>query len=768
MKSEGFQPSVFASHIQPTMALQPRQDLLVLENRLLTDVRNFGFLLAKLPRNIFIEYHGHIVLNPEYYPASGLHHSPVFAHFSETGTLEMDHQERHWVQPNALDPITKTFHPTTSGPLSEHVFAIQRVPFMSWITQSFPGNVLWEKHIRAFIDYSLLNYAFDSGYIGHLPQPDYENLSQLFTLITKTQQYKQLMIMREDEESAYLAKTIYAAGGVQDPELSFHSPLHENWTANMSDGAHEVVHEPMYAILDSSSPEPTPTVEHQAVDFDASTSAPSLGNSSETVRDHSTTIETSATPDNLDSNTPATTVTPDTEMGVLDDTSKLSPAVPEPAQSNTSTVQADPELTRLHASLGHEVLSFMPELSTMVFHKVNGDQAGFLPLRLMLGTFKQTAHSTLAGHKVWAFFKIHAVNAKAASAPRMHVCARHKDTDVAINDNVKLPEVLSQIDFIPILSNLDTGKPGDMQLKAIIKYYYILAANAKLHSFEKHYMPVNNTFVEQLRTVCDKQKNGNTGEPPRKRRRMNHKSSMPTSPDSADVMSADTTQGVKRASRRTRLSVDRPSTGSPAPGQHSIARPPPPRKLALGIPITQDGNGKGKRLINEFLADDIEPRDSDGESGDEIPARIPDHISTFLRERREKKRMFEFSKTTLKQLNAKKESGKYTMRSLKGQMTRGTAPLERLQRDYKCYEQTQVILASRIKVYEGMVRGFGAEHKAFENGTKKLGAGVERVWDAYQEEAVRMENEERKRLRKEALEAAKSAELADAAKKTVG
>ncbi|PVI05019.1 hypothetical protein DM02DRAFT_611123 [Periconia macrospinosa] len=742
------------------MTFQPRQDLLVLEDRLLRDTRNFDILLSKMPRNIFVKHHETIILNPEYYMISEIDRSPVFAHFSENGTVRIDHQTRPWVQPDHLDSLAKiSFRSASSGPLTEQLLAFKQLPPISWITQSPGGGDAWEKQAQALIDYSLLKWAFDSEYTGKLPQPDYDHLSQLLTILTKTPQYEQLRIMRENEESAYFAKPTYGAGGVQDPETGLRTPIDESWPApTMACTQMIPCSEVLEADLkcDSKSPpsDPTPTVEQ---DFDRSASSHELGSSRQSSRDRSTTIETSATLENSSfPSSAATTISPDVEMVDSNIPHKLPCAHPtDDSQNHVAMEQIDPELSRLYDSLGRDLLSNLPGLKSMVFEKGGDDQAGFLPLQLKVGTFKSSANPSLQNHQMWVLFKIHAVNtkSKSASAPRLLLCARHAETGAVIDDNIKLPDILAHVDFIPVLSNLDTGKQGDMQLKAIVKYYYILAANANLYGFSQHRMPVNNTFVEQLRTVCEKHHPGTTtnprqhhqAPPPKKRRKLNPPTSLPSPPKSEDQTPPlqQHQHPLKRSTRRVRTTPPSPTSPSNTSFHHtrSATTPkPPPRKPALGrLPSPTSTTP----AINQFLLplDTIDAADSSGESGDEIPFHIPgpSHTHSLLLSQTRTKRMLEYNRGCLKQSKTKRDSARYAIRSLKGQMTKnaraGEAELEKLRKEVRVQEEIVGVLGRRVKVFEDAVGGFVEEKKRGEDKIKRdVERRVEREWGKWEAE----------------------------------
>ncbi|CAI6334762.1 unnamed protein product [Periconia digitata] len=618
---------------------------------------------------------------------------------------------------------------------------------------------------------------------------------------TKTQDCAQMMIVQANDKSVYLAESVHGAGDIQQLETGLTTPTLEDWPAPIMSGTHEVSSAASQDIKlksESLCSDLAPTVEQTPPGSVQSAPIHSLGSPSESIRGRSTPLEARNSPDNLNSTSSFPSIsstTTFTQIIGLDGANDLD-ELPHKAPSQTPeavvkvetglTVNpelnivpeavvgseaiavpetvADTELNRLYQILGRELLSHMPQLHTMTFEEIKAGQVGILPLRMLLGTFKQSADPSLRGSKVWVYFKLHAMRVKTASAPRLYLCALREDTGVAINEDLKLLDIFPHVEFVPILRNLEPGKPGDMQLKAVVKFYYILAANAKLNGFEKHFMPINNTFTGQLRIVCEKLKADTTGEqlPPRKRRKMHHSiGDLPSPPSSEDASPSIQNSGVTRASRR----LHNPSTGSlpnsPPPNPFRRARAveqniAPPRKLALGTILPRSRPSQG--IINEYLNPDIEPAESDGDSGDEIPPRIHPQISSTLFNRRENQRMIEFSRTNLKQAHAKKESARHRMRSLKGRITRGLGDVERMQRDYHLQETCVEVIDKRIETFDGMVKGFVELKNRLDDDISHIDDGVKKVWDALQAQELECfleEQELRRDMEREAREAAR-------------
>ncbi|KAF1961645.1 hypothetical protein CC80DRAFT_488099 [Byssothecium circinans] len=745
------------------MEPSPRQDLLDLEERLQNDTRDFGALLAQIPRDIFILHNGNAVINPHYHTTQDVAHYPVFAVLDKNSQV---HMKTDWRKPEDFPEDFRPFakHPRqqNSGLSVNQQHAVYQAPPISWLTDAPPvAYGPWSRMLQAMIKYLLLNWASTDGYDGKLPQPDYDDLSQLFQLLKKTHHYAQSSMAREGSEFEFVEQSLYHAAVFQPPASKTEKKVGNsrlpaptrNEDTKMSDAG--AVDEIGY----DSGLSPT---QPEAI-VDGSVSPRDLENVEVGAQQHQiATVNAGFGMGDMDL-TPAATDSLKRDHSAEIKKARQQPyPTPDPSGSEEVTSNTDPVLARLHgeAKLGHELLSLLPELRTMVFQKITHDQPGYLPVRMLIGVYKKLPRKDLSHHKVWISYKVHDKDGRAA--PRMLIQAFHPDTGDLVCENLKFADIFPLLDVKPVFSYIRNNVKGEMQFKAIAKYYFILAANDRLLGFKNHRMPVNETFIGDLRTVCTQiQKFGGLGadsddqrQPPPKRRKGKAVSRRPSISEGEASTTADLSQvadqlaanGARRTCRRIQEVVSAPvsdhsgfSTRVPTPVPESLnasRQSVQPRRFALGKAVIKDSEKLEKNpkesarvIYNEYLDDNAEVTSSDGESGDEIPDTVPHDIKQLLDERYLTTQMIASQRIAAKESTTKAKSIKHSMRYNKGRLKRGKTQ-EEVDAHQQAQEQDLRLVENRFKVHDEAARGFKERKKALDAEVDKVDKMYVDVWDA--------------------------------------
>jgi hypothetical protein len=399
--------------------------------------------------------------------------------------------------------------------------------------------------------------------------------------------------------------------------------------------------------------------------------------------------------------------------------------------SDTPASGLDEHLAHLQTKVGHDLLSLLPDLRATMFLKLHSSQArpGYLSIRMLFGKANQSAPPQLRGRNVWIVCKIHEKDAR--TAPRMLLDALSSDDDELIEENLAFKSTLLWLDLEPVFSIVtEEGLKREHQLKAVAKYYFILAANAKLHGFEQHLMPANDTFVEQMRTVCRRIQNSDAIPKPRKRRRLAAEHSVGVSPPSN--VNDEPLLVSTLPSRRSGRSLKRHSSAIDAIREHKSqsSRQGTP-KVALGPMIHK---GAPSHIKNHFLDPDAEPCDSDGNSGDEMPASLPGHCHDILLKREEAKRMVQAHHFWIKDHREKKNDHIKAGRKLEWLVSHGKETLD----STKSRMQSEKRLASkwqdRIEGRQEAVSGFRIKEREYDALVKSMDKSFIRFWDAKQKQ----------------------------------
>ncbi|KAJ4298225.1 hypothetical protein N0V90_006124 [Kalmusia sp. IMI 367209] len=403
---------------------------------------------------------------------------------------------------------------------------------------------------------------------------------------------------------------------------------------------------------------------------------------------------------------------------------------------------ADPTMVRLRKEVGRDTLSLLPNLDTLTFKYIHQTQPGFLPLRLLIGTFLDETRPQLHDCEIWASFKMHDKGARAA--PRMHVHAFRASTDDVINDHLKVNQVLPNLKMGPAFRGVHgEDRKEELQLKALVKYYFMLAASSKLLGFTKHHMPFNSSFVNELRIVCKRlQVHGSSrddqrieGRPAKRLKQIDSRTPRISSSQSDtdnDVTIAARTRDARRSGRRTQP----PSRAVSESEDNVISFVPSiplriPRRLALGTYVPAN---EREFAINEYLAPDAKLIDSDGDSGDEIPAPIPADVHALLLKRQRINMGLDVQRESVRQFKAKKESATMGIRKIRGMINSTTDPFARqcLQNKLKLREQGLWCAQSQLAVHEGALAGFKKRRKEMNDEANRVDPRVVEIWEAMQ------------------------------------
>ncbi|KAF2677853.1 hypothetical protein K458DRAFT_436253 [Lentithecium fluviatile CBS 122367] len=400
----------------------------------------------------------------------------------------------------------------------------------------------------------------------------------------------------------------------------------------------------------------------------------------------------------------------------------------------------DRHLAHLQKKVGSDLLSLLPDLSTVTFKGLHPSQErpGYLSIRMLFGTGKQSAPPRLRGHKVWIVYKIH----DARTAPRVLFDALSSDDNTLLEENLAFKTTLSELDLEPVFNLVtEPGLKREHQLKAVIKYYYILAANAALYGFHEHLMPANDTFVEQMRTVCTRIQNHDGLPQPRKRRRVapEYEIAMPSMSEPDDESFPIHTQPGRRSSRNLKRTL----SGATAADMADHESPYPPfrykSKLALGAIILKDSPSHMK---NEFLDPNIEARDSDGDSGDEIPDRVPGHMHDILLQRAKAKKMISLNNTWVRDLRDMKKAHEKVARKLESQVQRGQAEPQEAQPKIELEKRSASNRQHLIEQRQKILSGFKKKEKELDAQVKLMDKGSVRMWEEWRKGQVLKEAEE--------------------------
>ena len=708
-----------------------RDDLLELEDRLLDD--GFGFLLSILPRELFQLYNERIIINKDLIPLHSGKESPIYAYLRE----QQDAQRNGGELDGPCVELIRIFE--------QQVAAFARVPPLSWHgTQdsALARSSVWNDHAEALIKYYLLVWASNEDYDGVLPQPNYEHLAAALRELTATSHYQNRQVINEDDDGKDVQISFRYLNGPQANAELESSTVKSNKEQGFrtSQGKMGIMHllneKPPLEVIDTRLPTPHQSPKPSTPDVDMvdatedSTRAVSV-----------TSMDDSALDLNLAVMKPL-----DTDVVMTLATEELvRQSLPTPDTLMEETViETDPTLRDLQKKLGPDALSLLPKSNICTFKKIHTNEPGFLILRLLLGSLHDTPRSDLDGTELWASFKMHDKNDRAA--PRMHVHAFTADADDVVGDDLKIKDILPYLKPGAAFNSIAPGgdRAEELLLKALVKYFYIIAARDRLFGFDKHKMPYNDSFADQLKIAVKRlqsqdptRDDGQIQRRPYKRLKRSHDPT-PTavlSDAEEDVPSFPRTRDARRSGRRT----GQPSSAAVSDNEDNVSAPPPiipqrlPRRLALGTPII---SGMEAPAVNEFLDPDADPADSDGESGDEIPGPISAETAAFLHKRyiyqKQSKQHYETTKLYAK----KKEGAVMGIRKVKGMLNKHEYTPEARRKAQRDLDNRHLVLEAmgrHLAIKETGVSGWKKRVKELESQMEMAGISpkVVQTWHAF-------------------------------------
>ncbi|KAF2248124.1 hypothetical protein BU26DRAFT_565537 [Trematosphaeria pertusa] len=648
------------------------RNLLNLEERLLDD--GHGFLLSLLPRHLFINHNGNIILNPEHYPRveRGVGNDqqprcfdideqidqgtyPVFAFFSGPDNQNHIGDRLHLtvLTQREVPGAFKTRGGVSLLTMHDRLDELNEVPPLSWHepSEGWRGSKDWVCQTTALIKYFLLVWAYDAGYeSSQLPLPKYDSLRQAFEMLEQTRYFENARARDERPIVTSALGVSQYVGNSQAQELLLNATtgpydtdattVHYDHNITPTDADVNGVEAYFYDRTPEADPLVLKDNSHERRDPALPTPASSrtgthcgspFGNSFSGIPQDevhaSSETETRGTQSTSAPSASAglTQATPPSAVPLLDPASSQSSDGLQEHQDGSQTEEAD-SLTLLREKVGSDLLSALPHLSSMMFKRLSGpDQTRILPLRLLIGTFtKSVPQAHLRGQDAWAWFRVHDKEGRAA--PRMHLSVFNPHTDESIEVSVR--QVLPHLNLGAAFAGIHVGGMTlrEHQTKSIVKYYFILAADAGLHGFTQHRMPINESFVENMTAICKRMQDPKA----RTIAAQRHREGRTHSDFDADDEAPHTQIEARAPSARyLRNRPARPAAVTPDSDMCSdstnAVRKLPPRRLAIG--------SIGATGSNRFLTFDAEPLSSDGESGDEIPGPIPEPMRTLLRER---------------------------------------------------------------------------------------------------------------------------------------
>lgn len=705
-----------------------RDDLLELEDRLLDE--GFQFLLSILPQELFQQYNGRIIINKNFYHLPNANESPVFAFVrSQKYTCA------------GLEDSAGPHLDVEALQIGEaEIAAFKKIPPLTWYASQDADYIRSPEchdHTDALIKYFLLVWASANRCDSPLLQPGYNQLVAALGRLMTTRHYQSQGIIHEDEDKVDMQMNFqYLDSTESDDELQSPIKLDQNETeAGHSFGPSQetsnITNKPgksgnSQPLIDARLPTPRrspkePTLDVNMVDSAGdSTRATSLAS-----------VDDSAAGAEL------------TETRPLDTVEKLArQSLPTPDTiMEEVVVETDPTLRDLQKKLGSHTLSFLPDLEQCTFHDVRCLPPGYLNIRLLLGTLEHPPNSYLHGLELYALFKMHDKSDRAA--PRMQVHAYLPEQHESRDGSLKMKDVFPYLKPCPAFSILSPGtdRAEELLLKALVKYYFIIAAKEKLLGFKKHKMPFNDSFAEQLKIAVKRLQTTDVanGEQtaqrrPYKRLKRSHDPTPTTGLSDADddVFSFPRTRDARRSGRRT----GQPSSAAVSesednvPALFSNLSQRIPRRLALGIPIIA---GMEAPAVNELLDPEADPADSDGESGDEIPGPIPSHVNTFLQKRfyfqKQSKSHYEVTKVYAK----KKEGATMGIRKVKGMLKKHEYTPDARRKATRDLTNRHVVLGAmgtHLAVREDGVTGWKKRVKDVEAQAAGISPKVLETWHA--------------------------------------
>lgn len=716
-----------------------RQDLLELENLLLDDSRGFGFLLSILPKDLFLLHNGNVRLDPKYSLSRNVEQTPIFAFMDSKQALNLT----SW-NPKQTHDYSNFAWSTSNGEQKFNVsddllHELNEAPPLSWIDdplRHWSGSETWARETDATIKYFFLAWASDAGHnVAWVPPPDYQNLTGLFEKLMQTRHYHQSN-MRHDNEK--LREVFMSPSESEGLRALSHGYKEEEQVNDKCMDELKIKNTTHYA---GDKNDPSAVLLTSTQDFNGSLAFTNTGLMIDIAESPSHYGGTDSSPKCMNNGHYDTSMDVDESEAIQEPLQgpidEELPPTPDTMREDSTPVTTDACLIELRNNI--ELLPFLPNLNTLQFKRYYSDDDDFLPLRLLIGTFKRTAQPDLSGQEAWAIFKLHDKDARAA--PRMQLFAYSQEDDNLIKENLNLKGLLLHVDLIAAFKGIYGGAAREeLQLKAVVKYYFVLAANARVLDFTQHHMPINKNFIDNLAAVCkrirDRVETMDIDLEP------DTSSRLPSVSDGEDIAATGSGQRAVRSVRPNRrirndprlsAAVESEAYDSASPAVEDIAQRYLSRRLALGTARARLAEVDGQQ-INEFLDSDTGFASSEGESGDEIPALLSKSADSLLKKRTQVNSVLNSHRDLLQNLKARNRKLEWQISRLKGQCkrTEDAAEAATLEQDLWHKEQQLRAIQSQMKVKENAIKGFKETKKRLDDEIDTLDKKGVETWKEMQ------------------------------------
>ncbi|CAO2651477.1 Nn.00g040470.m01.CDS01 [Neocucurbitaria sp. VM-36] len=163
------------------------------------------------------------------------------------------------------------------------------------------------------------------------------------------------------------------------------------------------------------------------------------------------------------------------------------------------------DLRNLQLTIGRERVRFLPNVSELVFDEVT-EKDNYLPIAVLVGTYiASDPHLDLFGLEIWAY---HTIKGPAVfpdlkpHAPLELVAFKDDGEHVpdikGIEPNSTWGALMKHVDFLLEFSHLRSLA----EFLCLVRYCFLLAANAQLFSFDGSTIPKDVSFARKLVDIC--------------------------------------------------------------------------------------------------------------------------------------------------------------------------------------------------------------------------------------------------------------------------
>ncbi|KAJ4343924.1 hypothetical protein N0V95_006526 [Ascochyta clinopodiicola] len=162
-------------------------------------------------------------------------------------------------------------------------------------------------------------------------------------------------------------------------------------------------------------------------------------------------------------------------------------------------------LTALRDRIPPHLLYQLPDLVSMGFedHAFSkpGNGIHYTRLRLLVGIYSDNETAKQEG-KVWAYLKPR-LNQNNQVAPTIEMILEEDHRGRGIRNEVQIAWTTDIQPGLVSLAPIFAQIINDAQLKAVVKYGFLLAEDAKLFGYGRYCVPVNTALVTHLTKLCD-------------------------------------------------------------------------------------------------------------------------------------------------------------------------------------------------------------------------------------------------------------------------